>query len=185
VGSPAYTFLIEQREAFEKQFGTAEVLDRLQSIIVRSTFTSDKEPKVALDQMRDLYLQAYPVRGAELASLFKMNYYLYIKEYTEYARASISHYQQYSPDNALELNNAAWTFVEHIEAADLLKSALEWAQESVEWDQQYYNMDTLAWLYFKLGKRKKARKTAEQALQIASDCQENSASTLRLLRLLE
>ena len=68
------------------------------------------------------------------------------------------------------------------EAKKMLKEALKWAQRSVAMDDKSYNNDTLAALYFKLGKKNKAIKTAEKAIRLAEATGEDSSSTQELLQ---
>ena len=66
----------------------------------------------------------------------------------------------------------------------MLKKALKWAEQSVELDSQYYNNDTLAALYFKLRKKKKGIRAAEQAIELAKANGEDYGPTQEILDML-
>jgi tetratricopeptide (TPR) repeat protein len=79
------------------------------------------------------------------------------------------------------LNDIAWTFYTVVDDKKQLKQAVKWAQKSIKIDHNYYNHDTLAALYFKLGKKKKAIKSAKEAIKIAMEQEEDYSETQRLL----
>ena len=68
---------------------------------------------------------------------------------------------------------------------ELLEEALAWSLHSVELDPGYYNYDTLAGLYFKLGMKRKARKAAQTAIEHAKQEGTDHSSTLDLLDQIE
>ena len=62
-----------------------------------------------------------------------------------------------------------------------LKQAVKWAKKSIKLDSNYYNHDTLASLYYALGKKRKARKVANKAIELAKASQIDYAPTEELL----
>ena len=63
----------------------------------------------------------------------------------------------------------------------MLEKAVKWAEQSVEMEDGYYNNDTLASLYFKVGNKKKAKKAAEHAIELAKQDGEDYSATKELL----
>ena len=49
----------------------------------------------------------------------------------------------------------------------MLKKAIEWTKQSIELESTYYNNDTLASLYYKLGQYNDAKSAAQNAVNIA------------------
>ena len=63
----------------------------------------------------------------------------------------------------------------------MLEKAVKWAEKSVELEDAYYNNDTLASLYYKTGDKKKAKKAAEHAIELAKENGEDYSATKELL----
>ncbi len=181
---PAFDFFVENIDRFNAYFGVEEVADKVQEIAIESMFADVALAEPAFDRMQSLYEKVYPEKAEELTALFRMNYYSFTGETDAYARAAVDYFDRFGSEDPAELNNAAWKFVEEVEDKKLLKKALEWAVQSVELEPSYYNYDTLAWLYYRLGKRKKARKAVTLAFQMAEVEGEDPAPTQDLLDLI-
>ena len=80
-----------------------------------------------------------------------------------------------------ELNDISWGFFDLVEDKKDLKRALKWAKKSVQKDNSYLNNDTLAALFYKLGKNKKALKVAEKAIVLAKNSGEDYSATSELI----
>jgi tetratricopeptide (TPR) repeat protein len=135
----------------------------------------------SLEKVDQLYARAYPDMADKLSAHFRIDYYRMAGDQEKYLQATADYLETYSSEDAMELNNAAWNFFELVDDPDHLKLALGWARKSVNLEPGYYNYDTLAALYFKLGEKRKALKTAKQAISIAKAEGENYAATEALL----
>ena len=181
VDSELFDYLARNRADFEALFGSQAVISRIQNLIMEEAFSEDAGPE-ALEKVDRLFAKAYPEVAGRLSALFRMNYFQYTGDMESYAEATVYYFGTFPTDNATELNNAAWNFFELVEDVEMLETALGWAERSVDLDGQYYNYDTLACLYFKLGKKRKARKAAEYAIEIARNNGEDYSPTEALLR---
>lgn len=159
-----FEYMLAHREAFEVLFGRENIAAKLQGLFLEKAFTKGKNALVEVD---DFYQKAYPELAPKLSANFRMNYYRTAGDLNAFATAAVDYLDNYPSDDPNELNNIAWEFFESIRDKKLLAKALEWAQRSVQLDGQYYNQDTLANLYHKLGKRAKAEKTAQAAIALA------------------
>jgi tetratricopeptide (TPR) repeat protein len=110
-----------------------------------------------------------------------MNYYSYSEQMDKYAQAAVDYFDSFESNDYNQLNNVAWSFYENIEDKKMLKKALEWAKKSVELSDVYFNNDTLAALYYKLGKYDKAEATAKHAIELAKLRQQDYSGTQELL----
>ncbi len=99
-----------------------------------------------------------------------------------YVPAALAYFKAYPSEDSNELNSAAWNVFENSEDPDALKVALTWAMKSVELDEGYANLDTLAWLYNKNGNRAKAVETAEKAIALAKEMGVPYEDTEKLLK---
>ncbi|MEM7299423.1 MAG: hypothetical protein AAF391_14290, partial [Bacteroidota bacterium] len=110
-----------------------------------------------------------------------MNYYQQLGNFPKFAETAVAFFDRYTSNDHLELNNIAWSFYEAIDDVEQLESALDWAKRSVKLQKHYFNMDTVAALYHKLGKKKKARKAALAAIELGRANQEDVSGTEALL----
>lgn len=74
---------------------------------------------------------------------------------------------RYAAGDPSLLNNAAWHTYEIVEDRQALRTALDWAEESIYLSPAYYNYDTFAMIAAKLGQRRKAVIFARTAIMLA------------------
>lgn len=181
-----FNFLIEHREAFEPIFGKGAVIQRVQNLILTKAFKSGQlSEEVSLEEVDRLYQKAFPGAAREMSAHFKMNYFNQIGDTENFVKAALGYYSVAQVDDYLELNNIAWRFYELVDDKTILENALEWAKRSVSINSQYFNNDTVAALYYKLGQIKQARKAALKAIEIGKANGENVAGTEALLEKIE
>ncbi|PHN01737.1 thioredoxin family protein [Flavilitoribacter nigricans] len=180
IDSQLFEYLANNRESFEMVFGKDAVINKLQQMVSQKLY-EDRSNLPSLEKVDRLYERAYPDMADKLSARFRIDYYRMAGDQKKYLNATAKYLEQYSSEDAMELNNAAWNFFEMVDDPDHLKLALNWAKKSVDLEPGYYNYDTLAALYFKLGEKKKAIKTAKQAIAIAKSEGENYAATQALL----
>ncbi|MEZ5040907.1 MAG: thioredoxin family protein [Saprospiraceae bacterium] len=177
-----FDYLVENRLKFEALFGKENMSAKFQDMLLTKALSQGKD---VLAEVERFYTKVYPEMAPKLSAHFKMNYYQYAGDLNAFAAAAVGYLDEYPSNDADELNNIAWTFYESIEDQTLLKKALTWAARSVDLDSQYNNNDTLAALYFKLGKKRKARKTALAAIAIAKLDGVDYSGTQALLQAIE
>ncbi len=88
-------------------------------------------------------------------------------------------------NDSRQLNSIAWTIFEQSTDPATLRDALKCAERSVHLNRGYNNTDTYAWLLFKLGHRKKAKRQALKAIEIAKSTDRDFSGTSDLLHQLE
>jgi thioredoxin-related protein len=163
IDEPMFDYLIEQRAVFEAHFGVPAVLHKIEDVIEDGMF----EQKPDWGSVGRRLQVLYPEDHARYLLFLKMNYAQLNEDIPAYIESATSYVNQYGKDDPDALNEAAWSFYERVDDKKSLKQALKWAQRSVKLESNYYNNDTLAALYAKLGDKKKARKAAEEAIQHA------------------
>mgnify|MGYP005666294499 CR=1 FL=1 len=177
-----FDYLVENRAAFAQQFGKAAVINRIQALILRKAFSNATEMP-ALEEIDALFAKAYPEVAPQLSASFRMNYYQQVGDMDNFAKAAINYFDKYPSDDLMELNNASWAFFESVNDMKQLKKAVKWAEKSVKIDKQYFNLDTLAALYFKTGQQKKGLKTANEAIELAKANDEDYSGTEVLIEM--
>ena len=98
-----------------------------------------------------------------------------------YLSAAKRYLAAYPSDDHVELNMAAWNFYERAESEEDLRLALSWAQKAVDMEATYPNLDTLAWLYDKLGMGRKAKQAARRAIEVAKATEQDFSETQPIL----
>ncbi len=177
--SDLFNHMVENRDLYIEKFGQYEVTARFQALIYNSI--SESSESSSLEQMDVLFKKVYPENAEQLSMSFRLSYYRQAGDRDNYAKTAIQYYKEYPSSDPGELNDIAWTFYTVVDDKKQLKQAVKWAKKSIKLDHNYYNHDTLAALYFKQGKKKKAIKAAKEAIRIAMEQEEDYSETQRLL----
>ena len=179
VNSELFNHLVENKDLYINTFGQVEVSTKFQQLIYSSI--NENTDKSSLEQIDALYEKVYPEKAKQLSGAFRLSYYRQAGDRENFAKSAIQYYKDFPSDDPGELNDIAWTFYTVIEDKKQLNQAVKWAKKSVKIDDNFYNNDTLAALYFKLGKKKKAVKSAKHAIEIAKELGEDYSETQQLL----
>lgn len=174
-----FDYFIDNKDQFTGIFGETPVARKLQYLIQSSV--QETEDESAIDQIAAVYKKVYPDKAPELTSEFKVMYYLRAGDLSKYISATKQHFADFGTNNWENLNEAAWNFYEFADNSKDLKTAVKWAKKSIALEENFYNTDTMAALYYKLGKKGKARKTAEKAITLAKSAGDDYSSTQELL----
>lgn len=178
--SKLFSFILENRAAFEALYGEYNFASKVQGMIINS-LDPGAAPEEIFGKVDGLYQKAFPEEAEPMSASFRMNYYQMTGQMEKFAETAVAYYDKYGQDDSMELNNVAWSFFENVDDPRMLEKALKWAERSVELEDAYYNNDTVAWLYFKLGKKKKAKKAAKHAIEIARKNGEDYSGTQELM----
>ncbi|MCB0704820.1 MAG: thioredoxin family protein [Saprospiraceae bacterium] len=179
--SPYYDYVLQNLGVFAEVYGEETVVDVLQSAIYNDLYGGDPQPEM-LQKADALFRRTMPEDAAVMANVVRIIYYQNTENWNAYSDQAI----KYFTDNADEIgwgeyNEHAWYFYEHVSDPAKMNIALEWARKSVEMNENYYNLDTLAHLYAKLGKKKEAKTAAKGAIEIAKVTGDDYSSTQELL----
>ncbi len=173
-------YFLEHQKDFEAGFGEQPVAGKVNELV--QTSISRASAEADLKSVEQLYARLYPDRAAEMAARLKMGFYAQREDWSNFAKATNSFYKKFPAQDGDELNELAWIFYESVEGKKNLKTAVKWAKQSVKLGENYFNVDTMAALYSKLGKKSKALKYAEKAIKIAQATGEDYSSTEELIR---
>lgn len=181
-GTKPFDYVSNNREIFVAEFGEEQVDDFLARGISQSLFNDAANADEPLSDKADLLFKKYfAEKGALYSARFMMDFYAGQENWEEYAKVSETYINRNKEINAQELNSIAWAFYLAIDNKDQLKKAVEWAKRSVAMEAGYYNMDTLAALYFKTGNKKNAKKYAKMAIEQAKKEGQDPKETEELL----
>ncbi len=182
INSAAFRYLMGHLEDFEQAFGARAVRQRLEMAVEESIsngFVND------FSEVARVLRQLYGAQADEVIARYRLNYLQQQEQFDTYAQAAIDYVQHYKPHDPALLNSLAWAFYQHVTVPEYLKQALKWARRSVKIDKNYANTDTVAALYYKLGKMRQARKWAQKAIAVAQASGQDDTSTRELLEQIE
>ncbi|MBK6930078.1 MAG: DUF255 domain-containing protein [Saprospirales bacterium] len=174
-----YTYFNKEKARFVAKYGEDAVSEKAGSVFGQYL---DSHEDLPLDEIEKLIGVVFPEDKDELRSMFRMRYYLQAGDVENFGKTAVEHFNRYPSDDPNELNQIAWFFYEKIDDKAQLNTALGWALRSVEMVEVYQNQDTVAALYFKLGKKDLAEKHALRAIELAREKGEDASSTEELLQ---
>jgi thiol-disulfide isomerase/thioredoxin len=182
--SEMFRYLTANREKFSEAFGQAAIISHIQGLVLQELYTGgNTEP--GLEELEKLMRDAYPDLAPLLIANLRMKYYAQAGDLDNYITATVDYVENHGLTDADELNDAAWNFAENVTDKALLEKALTWAKRSVEIDENYFNTDTVATIYLKLGKKKEAKKAAKRAIELAERDSVDASHTIELLEEIE
>ncbi len=180
VGSKMFEYLVKNQKDFEKKFTKDEIGLKIQGTASEFLFNEKNLPTLsAADSVMRL---VYPADKYErMWRNYRLSYYRMKGDRPSYAEAAVSYLKKYD-DSAEELNDNAATFYEQIDDKKMLPKAIKWAKRSVKLEKRFMNQIVVAQLYSKLGKKAKAQKEAQKAIELAKTTGENYDEATDLLK---
>ncbi|MFK7947867.1 MAG: thioredoxin family protein [Saprospiraceae bacterium] len=166
-----FNYMIENRPLFEKQLGSGNVFNKVQSIVQgRLDLIMNQKSKNAeeLKSVNKLFEKVYKEEAVVKYAAFRMTYYRTQGDRDGFAEAAVDYVENVKNITADELNSIARTFAEVIDDKDMLEKAVSWSKRAIEMENVYTNYYTLAALYYKLDKKGKAKKAAKKAIKVAN-----------------
>lgn len=179
VDSKMFEFFKDNKTSFENMFGVDYMEQKVQDIAVKNAYVGEAAPN--FEQVENIIQQFYPALAQKTSAQMKINYYNASGDAPNFAQSVVDYFQKYPSDDYQELNSYAWAFYLSVDDKKMLKEAVKWAQQSVGLSAEYFNLDTLAALYAKLGKKGKAKKYGNKAIAMAKETGEDYSETQKLL----
>jgi thioredoxin-related protein len=176
--SDGFKYLIKNKQLFEKKFGIQQVTGKIEQNFTEYLSQRPEMPEAEVDK---LFTTVFQADGPKLSSSYRITKAREAGDRTGFAKAAVNHYKKYPSNDSEELNEVAWTFFKVVEDPKLLKKAVKWAKKSVSINDASQNNDTLAALYFKLKKKKKAIKHATRAIELSKAAGDDYSATQTLL----
>lgn len=185
IESREFQSILKRKAEFVKKYGMKAVEDKILQVC---KVTADEAMKL---QNEKIFLFAIETARKNLADngkaademeLGKEEYDL---NWEVYATKAVAFLAKHKMPNEQFLNQVAWNFYEHVSDKTQLEKAVNWAKQSVALDNAYYNNDTVAALFYKLGKYEDALRYVNKALNLAQEKGEDATSTQALLEKIE
>ncbi len=170
VESPRFPFLVTNQKAFEKKFTKDEISLKIQELV--TDFLMNEKNLPTLGRADSLIRFVYPEKADRMSKNYHLSYYRLKGDRDNYAASAVQYFKKYD-DNPDELSETATTFLEQIDDKNLLCKAVKWAKRAAKKQITVTNKMIVAQLLNKLGKASKARKTAEEAVEIGKKLGQN------------
>jgi len=179
--SELFDYIVKNKSVFEKEFGAPKVAGKIENLIYQKIY--DADGNADLEALDKSFAKVYPPeQAAQSSARFRLNYFLEKKSSEKYADTAIKYYDKYPPRDPSELTDVAFNFYElDVSNKKHLKKAVKWTKGAIKTDPSYLNYESLAGLYYRLGKKRKARKCAKKAIGIATKQNEDITETQKLL----
>ncbi len=181
--APYFKRMVAQRDAFSKAY-TKDSVDMLimqayQPDLKKAVYKSETDKAAKLKAE----LTALNVKDAnKLIWLVDAEGYKKKGDMNNYAATAAKLVDTYYAKDPDALNSYAWTFYEKVDDKKMLAKAENWSSQAVKMDPNYAYLDTQAAVLYKLGKKKEAKKAAENAIALGKKSGEDVADTEALLK---
>ena len=183
--STVFQYIADNKTAFAKAQPAGYVDDYIKEVFGASVsnigFDANSTPEKEFANFNQAVKKYLPAQSKYYA--VKLNYYYYnnkdakSKEACKYKDEYLNKYA----DNSNELNEAAWEIVGTGQTKKDFEKGLTWAERSIKLDKNYANLDTKAWLLFKLNRNKEAITTAKEAIKLSAELDVDMTGTQQLI----
>lgn len=178
----AVDYLVKDLVWFKENHGGNIINERIKDAVHNGIITAirlrdDKIFKKSLDIIKKARLPHSEAFTFEMETA----YYQGVGDWAAYARMTSKYLESRNVTDAILLNDIAWNFYRNVNNEKMLKKALKWVKKSIKIENEYYNNHTHASLLYRLGNVSKAKKAADEAVQIARKKGNNYKETLRLI----
>ena len=175
--SPLFDYLLEHKKAFVTQYGASSVENQIQTLAYKSLEQAD-DP---LEKVEPLFKKIYPTRHEKLVASYKMTHYRQKEDGKGFATIATKYLKNTPSIEEEEINDIAWNFYDLVEDQNQLKTLFKQLKKRVKKQNTYLNNESLALLYAKRGKKRKAMKLANRAINIAKNTKSSFASAEDLI----
>jgi thiol-disulfide isomerase/thioredoxin len=180
IDSEMFEFMLKNKKAFETKYGDRAVTGKIEQLIQYKLMMAESESD--LEKIENAYTLLDKANAKKTVHKVRMNFYSMRENWPQFFESAKSYFESYDDVDWTDLNEAAWIVFTSIEDVSQNKTALEWTKKSMKINSNYYNNDTAASLYYKLGKNRKALKAANKAIKYAQKDGEDYSSTEILIQ---
>lgn len=179
--SPMFDHMMNNQAAYEERFGKKGMRKKIEELI--PTLLEDTNNPNALAEIEALLKQLSPNGYQRQLQQYQIDYYTNTGNVDQLIATGKTFFKDKKNNDWNDLNNVAWSIYESENASSsAVKQAIKWAKNSTKISKNSNNLDTLAHLYSKAGKTKKAIKVAKSAIAIGRSNEVDVANTQALLQ---
>jgi len=182
IKSNSFEMLVNNKTRFIDVLGAEKVNQKIQRCALRSVnLAVDNEAGISMNDVKKVLKAHGGSNSKSMTNYAYMNYNKANENWKSYAKYATKYIGGLKEKDAGALNNVAWSFYENIDDPKMLAKAINWIQQSIDLDCNYYNCDTYAALLFKTGEYKEAKSAAEKAIEQAKASGDAYDETMELL----
>ena len=183
VDSPMFEYLTQNQDKFKTYYPAAQVKGRIEQTIYATIYSLGENPD--LNKVDAIFAKAYPQMAGQMSARYRMRHFVENEEPLKFVEVANNYVKKYKPTDWDELNEMAWNVYESVDDRKSIKKAVKWTKKSMKIEKNIYNSDTLAALYYKLGKKRKALRAAKKGIKLAKAAGDDYSSTTNLIREIE
>lgn len=183
VDSPMFEYLTQNQDKFKAYYPAAQVKGKIEQTIYATIYSLGQNPDLA--KVDAIFAKAYPQMAGQMSARYRMRHFVENEEPLKFVEVANNYVKKYKPTDWEELNEMAWNVYESVDDRKSIKKAVKWTKKSMKIEKNIYNSDTLAALYYKLGKKRKALKAAKKGIELAKAAGDDYSSTANLIREIE
>lgn len=182
--SRQFNYMVENREMFEKEIGKGKMFGKIQSVVQErlDLIMNQKSASNEIIEVGKLFNKVYKEEATVKFAAFKMTYYRTQGDRDGFAEAAVDYVDNMRNITADELNSIARTFAEVIDDKVMLTKAIDWTKRAIDMENDFTYHYTLGALYYKLEKKRKAKRATKKAIKIGKKANEDIAPVQALLK---
>ncbi|MEO0468702.1 MAG: hypothetical protein AAF206_03705, partial [Bacteroidota bacterium] len=178
--SREFQYVIAKQKKFKKQYGEPAVDALLYTVLDRQL--RDGIANAETESVQQALSKATTLKdGGVIHARLKILRAELTENWDDYAFKVINYFDKHTITDPEVLDHAARNFSLHLTDPVQLKMALNWARQSTALDNQAYNNETYARLFYRLGQQTQALRYANKALQIRMLNEEDTEELRQLI----
>lgn len=185
--SDEFQFILRNETAIAKVYGEKEITNYINRFVGNYVYNKTVDQKIqTYDRAtaKNILLKYRPAHADKIEDLILFTFIKVQDTESGYEKAGKYFNTVAGNFTWTQLNTLSWYAFENFTSKASLELALGWALLSVKKESNFFNNDTAANLYARLGKKKEAKYYAETALKLGDDSGEDTSETKKLLKTL-
>lgn len=180
--SQPFDILLANKQRFIDLFGKEKVDNHIKRSIRSAVIVAARYKNwEAFESIKQMIDKAELSNQRDFEFLMLTVYYEHAKNWSEFTNLIEEYTRQNSYIEAATLNDLAWRYFVNIEDKSKLQEALNWAEQAIEKESGVFKYrETYAALLYKVGKKSKALKEAENAMVVARRYGGDYTTTIKL-----
>jgi thiol-disulfide isomerase/thioredoxin len=177
--SKGFSYLLENKVAFVKQFGKQKIDSKIETCIYNELYKG--EARAGVEAMEKILQKQYGERAGYYLARYKIIYAKNMFDIPSFLSASEAYFKAFPPEDPAEWSAIALYSTAFPRDKNTLKTALGWVEKGIKQEDNYDCRLAKARIFQYMGKDRKAKKYAQQAAAFAQKNGEDPTKALKLL----
>lgn len=181
--SKGFASMMKNVEDYYRLFDKSEINMKIEEVLSAKAVDLAKQNPANGEQALKQYCENTLGNNAEkLYDKALISFYSGAKNWDKYAQTAIQYIKKYNIRESEYLNAIGWRFFQKVDKKEHLAEAVKFVQTGIENNSNYAILDTYAWLLYKKGDYKSAKKAAQQAIELAKKENEDYSETEKIFQ---